>query len=59
MRIFKKNLNNLFQQSMGVMDMVTPDVNVYERTEQDRFLVCTDGVIEHPGDDSEYVGNFW
>ena len=22
-------------------------------------IVCTDGVIEHPGNDSEYVGNYW
>ncbi len=39
-------------QSMGVMDMVTPDVNVYERTEQDRFLVCTDGVMLHVKDNT-------
>ena len=39
-------------QSMGVMDMVTPDVNVYERAAEDRFLVCTDGVMLHVKDDA-------
>lgn len=38
-------------QSMGVMDMVTPDINVYERAPQDKFLVCTDGVMLHVKDD--------
>lgn len=39
-------------QSMGVMDTVTPDINVYERAPQDKFLVCTDGVMLHVKDDA-------
>lgn len=38
-------------QSMGVMDTVTPDINVYQRAPQDKILVCTDGVMLHVKDE--------